>query len=141
MGRVLAIDYGKKRCGIAVTDELRLVGTPLETVDTPRLMEFLMQYIAKNRVDVIVVGKPTTLRGEDSESARYIEPFCRLLRSRLPKEISLERFDERFTSALAHQAMLDGGLKKMKRRDKATVDRTAATIILNDYLQSIYNHS
>lgn len=139
MGRILAIDYGRRRCGLAVTDELRLVGSPLETVETPRLLDFLKAYLAKNKVDIIVIGEPTTLKGEPSESARYIEPFIPRLRAILPEGVEITRYDERFTSAIAHQAMLDGGLKKMARRDKALVDRTAATIILNDYLQSIYN--
>lgn len=139
MGKILAIDYGKRRCGLAVTDELRLVGSPLATVDTPRLLEYLKHYIGQNKVDIIIVGEPTTLRGEPSESAKYIEPFISRLRQILPPGVEIARYDERFTSALAHQAMLAGGLGKMARRDKALVDRTAATIILNDYLQSIYN--
>lgn len=139
MGRIIAIDYGKRRCGLAVTDELRLVGSPLDTVDTPRLLEYLKRYIAANAVDLIIIGEPTTLRGEPSESARYIEPFIPHLRAILPAGVEIKRYDERFTSTLAHQAMLTGGLGKMARRDKALVDRTAATIILNDYLQSIYN--
>lgn len=139
MGRILAIDYGKRRCGLAVTDELRLIGSPLETVDTPRLLEYIKRYLSQNKVDIIIIGEPTTLRGEPSESARYIEPFILKLRQILPENIEILRYDERFTSAIAHQAMLAGGLGKMARRDKALVDRTAATIILNDYLQSIYN--
>lgn len=139
MGRILAIDYGKRRCGLAVTDELRLVGSPLATVDTPRLLDYLKQYLSRNSVDIIIIGEPTTLRGEPSESARYIEPFIPRLQRILPAGIEIIRYDERFTSTLAHQAMLAGGLGKMARRDKALVDRTAATIILNDYLQSIYN--
>lgn len=139
MGRILAIDYGKRRCGLAVTDELRLVGSPLETVDTPRLLDFLRSYLNRNKVDIIVIGEPTTLRGEPSESARYIEPFIPRLRAILSEQVQITRYDERFTSAIAHQAMLDGGLRKMARRNKALIDRTAATIILNDYLQSIYN--
>lgn len=139
MGRILAIDYGKRRCGLAVTDELRIVGSPLDTVDTSSLLDYMKRYIAKNKVDIIVIGEPTTLKGDPSESSRYIEPFIPKLRAILPDNIEITRYDERFTSALAHKAMLDGGLRKMARRDKALVDRTAATIILNDYLQSIYN--
>lgn len=140
MARILCIDYGRKRCGIAVTDELRLSATPLTTVATHEILKFILDYIAANRVDLVIVGKPTTLRGEPSESWTYIEPFVRALRKRLPEGISLELYDERFTSAIAHQAMLSGGLGRQARRDKALVDRTAATIILTDYLQSIYNH-
>lgn len=140
MARILCIDYGRKRCGIAVTDELRLSATPLTTVATHEILKFILDYIAANRVDLVIVGKPTTLRGEPSESWTYIEPFVRALRKRLPEGIILELYDERFTSAIAHQAMLSGGLGRQARRDKALVDRTAATIILTDYLQSIYNH-
>ncbi|MDE6535745.1 MAG: Holliday junction resolvase RuvX [Muribaculaceae bacterium] len=139
MGRILAIDYGRRRCGLAVTDELRLVGSPLETVETSGLLDFIKRYIARNKVDIIIIGEPTTLRGEPSESARYIEGFIPRLRAILPEGMEIARYDERFTSTLAHRAMIDGGLGRMARRDKALVDRTAATIILNDYLQSIYN--
>lgn len=140
MARIICIDYGRKRCGIAVTDELRLTATPLTTVGVHEVMQFVLDYIAKNKVDLVIVGKPTTLRGEASESWTYIEPFIKGLSKRLPQGVKLELYDERFTSALAHQAMLDGGLGQKARRDKALVDRTAATIILTDYLQSIYNH-
>lgn len=139
MARILCIDYGKKRCGIAVTDELRLSATPLTTVGAAQVLQFVLDYIAANRVDLVLLGRPTTLRGEPSESWAYIEPFSRALRRRLPQTIDMRFYDERFTSTLAHQAMLTGGLHKMARRDKALVDRTAATIILTDYLESIYN--
>ena len=139
MGRILGIDYGRRRCGVAATDELRIVASPVATVPSAQLLDFIRRYISENKVDVIVVGKPTTLRGEDSESMRYIRPFLGRLRQMLPEGIQVRLYDERFTSALAHQAMIDGGLGRMARRDKATVDRTAATIILNDYLQSVYN--
>lgn len=139
MGRILAIDYGRRRCGLAVTDELRLVGSPLETVETSGVIDFIRRYIARNKVDIIIIGEPTTLRGAPSESARYIEGFIPRLRAILPEGMEIARYDERFTSTLAHRAMIDGGLGRMARRDKALVDRTAATIILNDYLQSIYN--
>lgn len=139
MGRILAIDYGQRRCGLAVTDELRIVGSPLQTVDTRQLKAFLTKYLAENAVDIIVVGKPTTLRGEASESEQYIAPFMQWLEQSKPEGVQLVRYDERFTSTMAHQAMLHGGLRRMARRDKATVDRTAATIILNDYLTSIYS--
>lgn len=139
MGRILGIDYGQRRCGLAVTDPLRMVATPLATVATSAILKYVLEYVAANGVDLVVVGKPTTLRGEPSESMRYIEPFVRRLTAELPEGVEVRMYDERFTSALAHQAMLDGGLRRQARRDKATVDRTAATIILNDYLQSIYN--
>ena len=139
MARIICIDYGRRRCGIAVTDELRLTATPLATVGAAEVLQYVLDYIAANRVDLVIVGKPTTLRGEPSESWTYIEPFTRALARRLPQGVALELYDERFTSAIAHQAMIDGGLRRQARRDKATVDRMAATIILTDYLQSIYN--
>ena len=139
MGRLMAIDFGKKRCGIAVTDPLRISATPLETVGAHEVLAKVLDYVAANGVDLIVVGKPTTLRGEPSESWQYIEPFVTALRRRLPEGVDLRLYDERFTSTLAHKAMVDGGLGRQARRDKALVDRTAATIILTDYLQSIYN--
>lgn len=135
MGRLLAIDYGRKRCGIAVTDPLRIVATGLTTVATAKLVEFVKNYVASEAVDTIVVGLPTTMRGEESESMRYIRPGIENLKKALP-DIPIVFFDERFTSTIAHRAMIDSGMPKMARRDKATVDQIAATIILNDYLQS-----
>ncbi|MBP5314791.1 MAG: Holliday junction resolvase RuvX [Muribaculaceae bacterium] len=135
MGRLLAIDYGRKRCGIAVTDPLRIVATGLTTVATAKLVEFVKNYVASEAVDTIVVGLPTTMRGEESESMRYIRPGIENLKKALP-DIPIVFFDERFTSTIAHRAMIDSGMPKMARRDKAAVDQIAATIILNDYLQS-----
>lgn len=135
MGRLLSIDYGRKRCGIAVTDTLRIVATGLTTVPTATLTQFLKEYTARERVDEIIVGLPTTMRGEPSESMRYITPAINRLKKDFP-EIPVKYWDERFTSVLAHRAMIDGGMRKMARRDKAVVDEISATIILNDYLQS-----
>ena len=135
MGRLLAIDYGRKRCGIAVTDPLRIVATGLTTVATAKLVEFVKNYVASETVDTIVVGLPTTMRGEESESMRYIRPGIENLKKAVP-DIPVVFFDERFTSTRAHRAMIDSGMPKMARRDKAAVDQIAATIILNDYLQS-----
>lgn len=135
MGRLLAIDYGRKRCGIAVTDPLRIVATGLTTVATAKLVEFVKNYVASEAVDTIVVGLPMTMRGEESESMRYIRPGIENLKKALP-DIPVVFFDERFTSTIAHRAMIDSGMPKMARRDKAAVDQIAATIILNDYLQS-----
>ncbi|MGN0223134.1 MAG: Holliday junction resolvase RuvX [Muribaculaceae bacterium] len=135
MGRLLSIDFGRKRCGIAVTDTLRIVATGLTTVPTAQLIDFVKRYIVAEPVDRIVVGLPTTLRGEPSDSMRYLTPVI----NRLRKEIAplpIEFYDERFTSTLAHRAMLDGGMKKMDRRNRAIVDEISATILLNDYLQS-----
>ncbi|MDE5810984.1 MAG: Holliday junction resolvase RuvX [Muribaculaceae bacterium] len=135
MARLLAIDYGRRRCGIAVTDPMQIVASALSTVATNDLIDFVKRYCAENEVEAIIVGNPTTLRGEPSESMRYITPGINRLAKELP-EMPVIRFDERFTSTLAHRAMIDGGMKKSDRRDKAVVDRIAATIILNDYLQS-----
>jgi putative Holliday junction resolvase len=135
MGRLLSIDFGRRRCGIAVTDPMRIVANALETVETPRLIEFVKAYIASNGVDEVVVGLPKNLNGEPSESMRWLTPVI----NRLKKEIApvpVVYYDERFTSVLAHRAMIDGGMKKSDRRDKAVVDRISASIILNDYLES-----
>lgn len=136
MGRLMAIDYGRRRCGVAVTDPSRIVATALATVPTAELTAFIKKYIASEQVDTIVVGLPTQLDGLPSESMRYIKPGIGQLRKALPKEIEIVFFDERFTSALAHKSMLDAGMTRSQRRDKAVVDRMAATIILNDYLES-----
>lgn len=135
MGRLLSIDFGRKRCGIAVTDTLQIVANGLCTVPTGELTAWVKAYVAREPVERIVVGLPTTLRGEPSESQRWLRPAIARLQKELP-DMPVVFFDERFTSALAHQAMLDGGLRRMARRDKALVDEISATIILNDYLQS-----
>ena len=140
MGRIMAIDYGRKRTGVAVTDPLKIVAGNLATVPTHTLMSFIKDYIAREPVERIVVGQPTQLNGEPSESMRYITPFVKQLRKELP-DMPVVMYDERFTSTIAHQAMIDGGMKKSDRRDKSRVDAIAATIILNDYLQSIYNQT
>lgn len=135
MPRLLSIDYGRKRCGIAVTDPLQIVANGLTTVRACDLIAFLKDYTSKERVERIIVGLPRQMDGTPSESARYIEPFLKQLKRELP-EMPVERYDERFTSTLAHRAMIDGGLHRMARRDKELVDEIAATIILNDYLSS-----
>lgn len=135
MGRLLAIDYGRRRCGIAVTDVMRIVATGLTTVATSGLIEFVKGYVAREPVDAIIVGLPRDVHGRDSDSMRYITPGINALRKALPG-MPVVFYDERFTSVIAHRSMLDSGMKKMQRRDKATVDTMAAAIILNDYLQS-----
>ena len=135
MGRLVGIDYGRKRTGIAATDSLQIVANALGTVPTHAVEQFLSDYFAREQVDALVVGLPRQMNGEPSESMRYIEPFLARLRKCFP-EMPVIMFDERFTSTLAHKAMLDGGMKKSDRRDKSKVDSIAATIILNDYLQS-----
>lgn len=135
MTRILGIDYGRKRTGVAVTDPLQIVAGAIGTLPTHTVLQFIKDYVAKEQVELIVVGLPTQLNGQPSESMRYITPFVNTLRKQLP-QIPVEMYDERFTSTIAHQAMLDGGMKKSDRRDKAKVDSIAATIILNDYLTS-----
>ncbi len=129
MGRILAIDYGRKRCGIAVTDPLRIVASGLTTVPSAQLVDFIRRYREANGIDFIVVGEPRDMHGNPSESTRYLRPAMAALRKAIP-DIGLVSFDERFTSVLAHRAMLDGGLPKMARRDKALVDEMSATIRL-----------
>ena len=136
MGRILAIDYGRKRCGIAVTDPLKIIANGLETVATHKLMDFLKDYMSREQVELIVIGQPTQLNGEPSESMRYITPFINRLKKEMPN-MPITVVDARVTTTTAHHAMSDGGRKKSDRRDKARVDTIAASIILNDYLQSL----
>ena len=135
MGRILGIDYGRKRCGIAVTDPLKIIANGLTTVPAHTLIDFLQDYTKKESVERIIVGLPKQLNGEPSESMKYITPFLNRLRKVLP-DIPVEMYDERFTSTIAHRAMIDGGMKKSDRQNKDIVDTIAASIILNDYLQS-----
>lgn len=135
MSRILAIDYGRKRTGIAVTDPMQIIANGLTTVPTHELMDFLLKYVAQEKVERIVVGHPKQMNNEDSENMKYIKPFVEQLKKKLP-DMLVELVDERFTSVLAHQAMLDGGLKKKARQDKALVDEISATIILQSYLES-----
>lgn len=134
MGRILAIDYGKKRTGIAVTDVLQLVANGLTTVATAQLEAWLTDYVGREPVERIVIGMPRQNSGELSENATRVIPFVHRLRKLFPA-IPIEEVDERFTSVLAHRAMLDGGLKKKARRDKALVDEISATIILQSFLE------
>jgi putative Holliday junction resolvase len=135
MGRILAIDYGTKRTGIAVTDPLRIIAGGLETVPTHTLAGWLARYFAAESVDIIVVGKATQMDGAPSETMARIEPLVRRLRAEYPdKQVVLH--DERFTSRLAQRAIIDGGVPKMARRNKALVDTVSAAIILQSYLDS-----
>ena len=135
MGRILAIDYGQKRCGVAVTDILKIAANGLPTVATKDILKFIKDYCEKEDVEEIVVGQPKTLRNEPSESMKYINPFLGQLRKELP-DMKVTMFDERFTSSIAHREMLAAGLKKSDRQRKELADEMAATIILTDYLQS-----
>ena len=133
MGRILAIDFGKKRTGIAITDELQIIASGLTTVNTVELIPFLKNYISKEKVARFIVGKPKQMDNTDSESEVLILPFLEKLSKEIP-EIPVTRIDERFTSKMAFQTMIDGGLKKGKRRNKALVDEISATIILQSFL-------
>lgn len=136
MGRILAIDYGRKRTGLAVTDMLRITANPLITIPTHTLEAWLKDYFAKETVDEVVIGHPYQMNGEDSESMQYIQPFINRFRKVFPN-MPLKEYDERFTSVIAHQTMITGGMKKSQRQDKSVVDKLAACIILEGYLDSI----
>lgn len=135
MSRILAIDYGRKRCGIAVTDVLQLIPNGLTTIPSHQLLQFVLDYVDKEPVERILVGLPKQMTNEASENMKYIEPFVRSLKKRLPS-IPIEYVDERFTSVMAHRTMLEAGLKKKDRQNKALVDEISATIILQTYLDS-----
>ena len=136
MGRVLAIDYGKKRTGTAVTDPLRIIATALDTVSTSELLPFLKTYLQKETVDEFVVGMPKTLSNEDSETAPLVRQFVEILKKNFPdKPVHLA--DERFTSSMAKRTMIDGGMKKKDRQIKGNVDKISATIILQSFLDTI----
>jgi len=134
MGRVIALDYGRKKTGIAVTDPFRIIATPLTTIPTRELEAWLAKYFAANEVDEAVIGYPVTLNNLPSESVKYIEPFINRFRKVFP-EMPLHLADERFTSSIAMQSMIMGGLRKMARRDKNVVDRVSASLILQSWLE------
>ena len=136
MGRILAIDFGRKRTGLAVTDILRITANPLLTIETKDLIQWLTEYFALEPVDEVVIGHPTQMNGEDSESMNYIRPFMGQFKKQFPDK-PITMYDERFTSVLAHQAMIAGGMKKKDRQNKAVVDKIAACIILEGYLDSL----
>lgn len=133
MARILAIDFGKKRTGIAVTDELQIIASGLTTINTEELISFLTAYTSKNKVALFLVGKPKQMNNTDSESEALIAPFLKKLETKIP-QIPLLRIDERFTSKMAFQTMIDSGMNKKQRRNKALVDEISATIILQSYL-------
>ena len=135
MSRILAVDYGKKRCGIAVTDPLKIIAGGLATVATSELLSFIKDYTTREQVETIVVGEPKQPNGQPSENLPRVRAFVAQLKKMMPT-MPVEYYDERFTSVLAHKAMIDGGLKKMARRNKALVDEVSATIILQDYMES-----
>ena len=135
MGRIVAIDYGRKRTGLAVTDILQIIANGLTTVPSGEAVSYLMNYTINECVDLFIVGYPKQLNNEPSENLQYVEAFVKNLKKALPG-IPVKYYDERFTSVMAHQAMIDGGLKKHQRQDKKTVDKISAVLILQGYLES-----
>ncbi len=135
MARIMAIDYGRKRCGIAVTDTMQIIANGLTTVSATELIDFICNYISHESVECIVVGKPKQVNNQSSENMRNVVGFLNALRKRLP-DMKIDMYDERFTSVLAHRTMIDAGLGRMARRNKDLVDEISATIILQDYLES-----
>ncbi len=133
MGRIMAIDYGRKRCGVAVTDVLRICANGLPTVRACDLLAFIKDYCSKEPVDEIIVGEPRDMRGNPSESMRYITPFVNQLHKALP-EMKITMVDERFTSTIAHREMIAGGFTKKQRAEKGRADEMAAVLILTSYL-------
>lgn len=133
--RILSVDYGRKRTGLAVTDPLQIIAGGLATVSTSELFEYLSAYVRREPVERIIIGKPLQTNGQPSENLARVEPFVNRWRRAMP-DIPIEYYDERFTSVLAHQAMIDGGLKRKARQNKALVDEISATILLQNYLES-----
>jgi putative Holliday junction resolvase len=135
MGRILSIDYGKKRIGIAVTDELQLIANGLITIGVDEIFSFMKTYCERENVELFLVGEPKQMNYTDSSASQYIEPFVKKLKKEFPT-IPIKRVDERFTSKMAFQTMIDAGLNKKKRQDKALIDTISATIMLQSYLES-----
>ncbi len=134
MGRIIAIDFGTKRTGLAVTDPLRIIATALETVETKNVTSFLVEYFRREPVDEIVIGLPKTLQNKDSDTAPAVRAFADQVKQKFPDK-PIHFIDERFTSSIAKQTMIDGGMKKKDRRDKGNVDKISATLILQSYMQ------
>jgi putative Holliday junction resolvase len=134
MGRIIAIDYGKKRTGLAVTDPMQIIASPLETIPAAELEKYLIDYCGKEKVDEFVVGYPKQMNNKPSESVKYIDPFLRRLKKLFPDK-PVHTADERFTSRMALRTMIDGGMKKKQRRDKSVIDRISASLILQSFLE------
>ena len=134
MGQILAVDFGKKRCGLAATDDLRIIASGLDTVETTALMEFLRKYFSENSVDEVVIGLPTDLKGNMSEVEEDIQKFIEEFKSEFP-EVSVVRFDERFTSKIASYFISQSGKNKKQRQEKGLIDKVSATLILQQYLE------
>lgn len=138
MARIVAIDYGRKRVGLAVTDPMQIIANGLETVAAKDVLTYLEKYMQSEEVECFVVGYPRQLNNQDSESVKYLKPFLGQLKKKFP-DIPVEMVDERFTSKIAFQTMIDGGLKKKARQDKAMIDKVSATIILQSYMETKRN--
>lgn len=136
MGRIIALDYGTKRTGVAVSDPLRIIATALETIPTHTIVPFLKQYFALNAVDIIVMGKPTQMNGQPSQTMPNIEKLVAVLTKEFP-QMQIVYHDERFTSVMAQRTILESGIGKMKRQDKSLVDKVSATIILQDFMKNM----
>ena len=134
MGQILAVDFGKKRCGLAATDDLRIIASGLDTVETTALMEFLRKYFSENSVDEVVIGLPTDLKGNMSEVEQDIQKFIEEFKNEFP-EVSVVRFDERFTSKIASYFISQSGKNKKQRQEKGLIDKVSATLILQQYLE------
>ena len=135
MARILSIDYGKKRTGLAVTDPLKLIAGGLATVSTSELFNYLQQYVKQEQVEKVIIGKPLQTNGEASENLNRVQQFVNRWKKNMP-QIPIEYYDERFTSVLAHRAIIDSGIGKKARQNKALVDEISATILLQDYMES-----
>jgi len=138
MSRIIAVDYGQKRVGLAVTDENRIIATALETIHSKDIFSYLKQYIEKEKVSIIVVGEPRQMNNTPSESVKFINPFVKKLRKEFPG-MEIQMYDERFTSKMAFQSMIDMGMKKKERQNKANVDKISAVILLQSYLEYLSN--
>ncbi len=138
MARIIAIDYGRKRVGLAVTDPFQIIANGLDTVAAKDVLTYLEKYFQVEEVECIVVGYPKQMNNEDSESVKYLKPFLGQLKKKFP-DMPIELVDERFTSKIAFQTMIDGGLGKKARRDKAMIDKVSATIILQSYMETKRN--
>ncbi len=136
MARVLGIDYGTKRVGLAVTDPLKIIASPLTTVDTPQALDFIVDYIKKEEVERILIGYPLDLRGNPTDATKHVEGFIKAMQKKLP-DMPIQKWDESYTSKMAMQSLVASGIKKSQRRDKKLLDQVSAAIILQEYLQNI----
>lgn len=136
MNRIIGLDYGRKRIGVAVSDPLRIFASPLDTVQSAKIIEYLQNYAQRETIELFVIGYPLNMNGAPSEAAQDVRSFLPLLKKKFP-DVPVVLEDERFTSVLAHRAMIDGGMKKSDRRDKMSVDKLSAAIILQTYLDKM----